>query len=982
MPAEVLTWMAELSADFGRSHQAALLIDEALVQGATPAVYWQIRRELLVAPEDGEAQKARLEPYANSHPLAQALLALLSGSPGAGLDHLDRWSADGASAGAFKTAVRCQLLAANQDVDSAVALARTALMEEQVSGPAQLAAGYLHDRGQLRTSARHFADLEASMILALQARDAIRAWKGRSHGAVVIAIKAALALGNSGRAWELSQPEPDGEATREEASHSSVRGLVLILAAESRSYEEFQRALADAGDSPERLEAEALAAGRKGDDQTALDLWKKAASRATHAAAQYRIGFQIAIRGVVPDTLDALTGEHEDQAAELKLIAEAFAEVPGQLEAMRARARRSRTLAFALVTYFAQREDIESVASTAAATAAQLSDPDLWALAASEYSKAKNFGAAAEAARNGLRVARTSWGNQDMLHATLIEALMSQGHWSEATDAAADMLSQNPKNIDAVWALTFCQLKLGQRGDAWSTYSSFGGQPLPRNEHEASIRIELWRLFQNSEDSLDTLFKILDDWRDSKPVRTAGAYALLFFPDASPAAIERIRTRLAELLASLEDVFVPQNVDLQNPKATLDAFVAQLPDTDTSEIDQQVQDGTLPFGMAASVHHKSYAETLVCRTGAAFTGDPSTYQHEIEVARATRSNRAIIDVTAALSLSLLDEALGDQLLGYVGSATGDLQQRLDAMRATESLSHRSTMTVGRSSDGTAQLHLISDDEAETRFERATRLQERLESVMCVERTNPTNLPGLQTEDHTHAWLTTLDMALDEPLIPLWCDDLRVRQFAATQGISSFGTSALIEAMRIDAILTDELATALQAILITHHQVGLSFRRDWLDAAAELEGWRAKGSASFVRWAPPTTNPDAIVGFVFDALDRISDDPQSVTAWINAASRWLIRLNSDSAESNLVLFLQKTLNRSWISAAQIPFVLYGVREAAESAELTDPFEAAITGHYRDLMAQAGPVLASRYVMGLVSLADQDDQSTANRIILIN
>jgi type IV secretory pathway TraG/TraD family ATPase VirD4 len=74
------------------------------------------------------------------------------------------------------------------------------------------------------------------------------------------------------------------------------------------------------------------------------------------------------------------------------------------------------------------------------------------------------------------------------------------------------------------------------------------------------------------------------------------------------ALTEQIRLRLAELLPSLEDVFIPQEVDLENPLAALDGLVAHTPDS--SDVDRQVEQGKLPLGVAASVHHLNYGELL------------------------------------------------------------------------------------------------------------------------------------------------------------------------------------------------------------------------------------------------------------------------------------------------------------------------------------------------------------------------------------
>jgi hypothetical protein len=441
---------------------------------------------------------------------------------------------------------------------------------------------------------------------------------------------------------------------------------------------------------------------------------------------------------------------------------------------------------------------------------------------------------------------------------------------------------------------------------------------------------------------------------------------------------EQIRQRLAELLPSLEDVFIPQDVDLENPLATLDGLVAQFPDT--SEVDRQVEEGKFPLGLAASVHHLNYVELLASRKGVVFAADATSFDDEVAAARTARECDAVVDVTSLLSVTYFDSEVGDQLLGYVGGIAVPLEQFLATTQAVENLSSRSTMSVGKSSEGTAKLHLISEQEAEQRFDRAKQLHARFQNVRTQERSADTNIPRASAEEEVFVWLTALDLAMDEPQRPLWCDDAKIRQLATATGVASFGTSALIEAMRLDQILSEDLAITLQAMLISRHHVGSAFRRDWLEAAAALDAWRAEGCASYMMWAPPTTNPESPVSFATEALRRSADDPGSVHRWVEATSLWLIRIGGSDAYSNLVLFLQRLLSQPWLTSAQLPFVLAGIRAATSSAEVADPFEAALTSHYQGLAAKTGPALASEYLRGFVQLSNLGDRSITNRIIL--
>lgn len=975
MPAAIRLWLAELAADFGLVHVAVGFIDEALADGATPSAYWRLRRDLMNAGDDDVAlQRSVLEEHALAHPLAQAMLSALDGAADAGLERLDAWIDPDPGATALRTSIRCQLLMANQDVEVAVREARRALQEAHLSAPARLVAERLLLRGYQRESTLHFADLETSLALAIEARDTTRAWGGPSGAAVVIAIEAAQALGNRELAWSLSQPPPAGQATAGEAGSPDVLKLAALLAAEFRPVPEAERLLAALDDPLTRVEAAALLAERRDQDE-ARRLWISAASGAKARAHQLRIGFQIALHGTVPEDVDALS---RAQVSELTLIAQAVAGKPGCLDTLRGRAAGSRTLAFALVVILSRSDDVAAAATAAASAARSWADANMWTTSARLYLNAGDPARGAEAARSAIQVAPPTWGERSSAYALLVEALTAMGRWTEATDAAAEFLARDPQNESAAWALVLCQLKLGQVTEAWATYSVYGGRPKPRNEREALARILLWKHCEASETALDDLFEVVDAF-DTNHVREAAAHCLLYFPEtASADASERIRKRLALLIESLPDVFVPHEIDEDDPRKTLDAMVAGLPDT--SDHDQRVDNGELPFGAAASVHRRSYAYLLSCRTGVVFAGDASTFEREVEAARSARGQATVVDVSALATIELLDPEIGDQLLGYLGSVTGELSQRLDALRAEDDLSRRSTMTVGRSPDGTAQICTITDDEAGQRHERAQRLKGRLLSLPIAERKGPTKLPIRASHAQHFIWLDALDLALDPPIRAFWCDDAPLRGLAAQMGLITFSTQALIEAVRLDGLVSDVLAEALQAILITHHYVGLDFREDWLTAAAEMEGWQPGGAATFIRWSPPTSTPESRIRFVLDAVERSMSSPIAIEGWIAAASQWLVRVGGADGRTNLIWLMQLVLAQPWLNAARLPFVLRGIRAAAIVGRLEDPIEDAIRAHYRQVSARAGHAVAAIYLRDLLSMAGTEDRTAAVRVTL--
>lgn len=978
-PAPAVLWVAGLAEDLGLRSEAAGLISEALNDGASPAIYWRVRSGLFAAQETVEEQRSALLPYVELHPAARAIVSFLEGEAKSALEMLAQWEPSSPSERAFHSYLSCQLHVATEDYDSAVQIARADL-RIGYARPAQYLAERLLVRGNPRTSAWHFQQLETSLSLAIAVRDSLRTWGGPSGNAVVAAMKAAEVLGQSDRAWSLSQVEPRGEATLEEANKKDVKERALLLAAELRPLEEATQLLDSAPDSLARVQGRALLAERHDDATNAVQCWREAIARAVDPEDILGIGYQLARHGIWAAELEQIKDTLPAEVEELRLLASLNAGTPGELEALRGAARQSRPITFGLVSYLQRSEEYRQAALVAADGGERWGDADLWLVAAREYLRTDQPEPAADAARRALQVRIAGWSNEQTAHLVLIEALSLAGRWSEAADAAAIAMSWSPNSAAACWALVTCQIHLGRIRDAWETYTTIGGRPDPRNVREAAMRIGLWREFEVSEESLRVLFELADRWPESREVKLATAFALLFFPgNLSETGRETVRTRLGALMAELPDVFRLQEFDIEDPVGSLDRMVTDLPDT--SEVDRQIGEGSLPFGMAASIHHRGLAEVLVCRTTPLFANDSTRLEEEVSVARGVRTTEIVVDVTAVVALTYLDESLATQLMGYPGAVSAPLRQCLDVAEAVESLGHLSTMSVGRSAGGTAVIHRISDEEATTRHRQALEVQSRFDSMRCIERTWSPRVPELGKDRDDFLWAESLDLAFSNPPQALWCDDLRVRQLGIEFGIPVFSTSALIEAMRRDGVVSDDVATHMQAVLITNGLVGGAFNRSLAETAAELEGWRPGGVATYLAWSPPAEQPESRVRFAFEALRHNVDDPSALQDWSSAVAFWLVRVGGEeNAEGNLVVLLRMMFSQQWLTADALPFVLAGIRAISSSRELPDPLENALRLHYQALASVIEPRLASDLLSGLFRSAASDDRSLATRIIL--
>lgn len=301
---------------------------------------------------------------------------------------------------------------------------------------------------------------------------------------------------------------------------------------------------------------------------------------------------------------------------------------------LRTRSRSSRLVARALIGLLIERGLTREAAVLAEQAGGNWSDPELQLLAAEMHLEIEDFDSAVRCAEAALQAANPSWENALRAYNVMIQALTIRCKWAPAAKAAMDVLAADPSNVPAVWVLVLCQHQLGQFEQAWKTYTDVGNRPTPRDEHEACVRVDLWRRFERSASEVQTLTALLNGFPESRQVKTEVVKALVMLPltDKDDAqAVERVRSTIAPLLDELRDVFIQKDIDQNDPVTSLNEMVSDLPDT--SQQDRQIEEGQLPLGMASTMHRRSVTEILACRTQAPiFSGDPELFESEVNAA--------------------------------------------------------------------------------------------------------------------------------------------------------------------------------------------------------------------------------------------------------------------------------------------------------------------------------------------------------------
>ncbi|WPF80862.1 tetratricopeptide repeat protein [Sanguibacter sp. 4.1] len=976
-PTNVTLWIAEIAGDAALPTISADLIEEAIADGATRVDYWEARAAVLRSGNTGEEQLANLLPLAGKHALMGTIIHFLQGNFIEAQSSLCDWTSLDESESSYRNFIECQVFAAKGDLGKTEELAMNSLENEGLTRNAIVAVNALLDNGRPRQNQVHLANLRRAQTLSVRSRDTERRWGQPSVMSTLLAIESAIYAGDTQTAWTLTQLTPDGTATFEEHNDSRIQEYAALIAIEIRPLEEATLQVLGIRDPLKSSEAEALLAMRRGELTEAEGLWRAAIEYATSEEEEYRFAQQISILGGEISGSELRLVDHAE-LRNLNLISQAAREVTGAFQQLRNEARRDRNLTFAFLAICQHGGKHEEAAKAMAESAQYWNDSVMWEIAAREYDRSSNPALAASCARTAwLSSSRPKSHNIHLLHLQ-IESYSSIRDWKNAASASAELMALTPDSPDAIWCLTICLMELTRYEEAWNTYQKLGNSPAPRSERETLALIHLSRHEEKSLDSVERILLLAESESASETVKAAAVYSILMRGPEAVSPAPDAQERVAVLLAQVPHVFESVPVNLEDPMATLDAIVASSPDT--SEIDREVFLGTYPLGLASSVHGRGYAETLVAWAGPRFSGNPNSFEREVQQARELRSQRVAIDTSSFLSLAQLDKMSADKLLGYFDAPVRSLAQAIDAASAVDSFRPLSTMTVGRGGDGSARVHTISEEEARALLDRAKNVSRLILGTHGEHSEAAGIFDTLSDNGVAPVWLSALSLSINGHSVGYMSDDAVLRKIASDKGSASISTSAVIEAALRDGHLDKDEAILMQASLIRAGCVGGVFREDWLRVAVEIDSWLPKGGSLQIAWAPDSTNPTSLVGAALEFAGHCAANPAAISAWVHALAEWVARTSGESAQNNVNWLLTRILDEDWLTQTALPFVLDGIRQAIGERDLEDPLEHALRIEFERLSNGLTHQVAAMYVQGLVSLSTPADKSVANMVIL--
>lgn len=368
------------------------------------------------------------------------------------------------------------------------------------------------------------------------------------------------------------------------------------------------------------------------------------------------------------------------------------------------------------------------------------------------------------------------------------------------------------------------------------------------------------------------------------------------------------RTGIKVLKGTNTDDLAGQIVETLKNAAQVDSVLADLV--------EQARASRVPLGLLAGVMSRGYATIVIQRAmGVLVAGSPDDAEHEIETAAAREQfNREIVvDASAVVTLTGLSDPnrLTGRYLSIVTPPAAMLGLHRAAFDIRGLAGSPGSIRWDPERDGIAMTEL-GEQEFMRLFERSERVQGYTDRVQVRAVTKRTALAQLANEREHAEWVDVLQLALERQL-PIWSDDLGLRRIARGLGLSSFGTPAVVDAIRDLAIEnstdTEVVEEAISGAFDTHIElaadmiVDLPLGTEGLLRVAEADGWKARaGAVALARPAWWVANPDGTTTLRRIYGEARKSAPDDLSAWQFAAMYGTARALQPEAASAVLAML--------------------------------------------------------------------------------
>jgi hypothetical protein len=268
--------------------------------------------------------------------------------------------------------------------------------------------------------------------------------------------------------------------------------------------------------------------------------------------------------------------------------------------------------------------------------------------------------------------------------------------------------------------------------EAWRALTHQGRPVDPRDPGDARTWIGLAAECDDSPEFVQRSLEMMSAWVDEPDV--VGVFLIQIYRglhrharDVADSDIAELHKATAEFTATHPEnqVFRSFKFDENDVVGSLTAMLKNhaTEDPTIKDLRERVGRGELPVGFVVELTSRTYVEACIkTAAGLVFSHMPPAAEAGQAAAAAALGSRVVIDASAASTLSLLDPAIVDKLVGaFLALETTDSAYR-DALAAQQSLNMRSTMTLGwDDKQGRPLISEISEEEADALARRADRV---------------------------------------------------------------------------------------------------------------------------------------------------------------------------------------------------------------------------------------------------------------------
>jgi len=305
--------------------------------------------------------------------------------------------------------------------------------------------------------------------------------------------------------------------------------------------------------------------------------------------------------------------------------------------------------------------------------------------------------------------------------------------------------------------------------------------------------------------------------------------------DRRPLVDPEIHTDAYKVLDELQkihgDMLPMYRIDAPDAEAALNSIFEMVKQSGgglKDKLAREVRRGVIPLGFLAQISHRSYTAVVIARplgVRVAVSPDDATHGVEMDAAQASIESRVVVDVSALELAS--DLAKFEELKSHFSDVVVTRSLKSDAARASGEGRTSTASSKSLTFDpwtGQIVVHEVDSSLSTEFLSKILTIAKLIDGLPDVDIDGPYEiLTDLNDKPATHServklsfrrgsapWAEPIELAARSN-IALWSDDVGQRMLARAFGVPTFGTVALIDSLRLDAITTATNANEVDAL---------------------------------------------------------------------------------------------------------------------------------------------------------------------------